>query len=201
MAKMLICPKCGLYQEDTKAIRKIGVAIKKAALFGGQQAIKMGAKAVVGAIPVVGDNMVVQHAAGNAGTELANAFGLNPDNAVISDVMYKCSSCSHYWEGQDDPSCFNQIQLNTVRAEHESRIQALKKEYNNKLFTLIVLVVCLAFVVLLVKKDVTDFMAYVIPLIAFLWQIINVAKKYKQYAALKEKSDIAFAREDMGVGA
>ena len=127
MTKMLICPKCGLYQEDTTTIRKTGVAAKKAALFAGQQVVKQGTKMAASFVGLDGEYS--QRAAGMLGSEAAKAIGLDPSKASISDVKYKCSSCACYWEGLDVPTLFNQIQLDTVRQAREAKLEELRVNF------------------------------------------------------------------------
>ena len=127
MTKMLICPKCGEYQEDTTNTRKIGAAAKKAGLYAGHYAVKFGTKIVASAVGFDGD--YTQRAAGLAGSELANAIGLDPNRVSVSDVKYKCSSCNHYWTGLDNPDYFNSVQNKTVSEHHQKDIQFNKTEY------------------------------------------------------------------------
>ncbi|MBO5580705.1 MAG: hypothetical protein J5952_09860 [Prevotella sp.] len=221
MAKMLICPKCGLYQEDTTGIRKAGVAAKKAALFAGHHTMKWGTKALAASIGLDGD--YTQRAAGIAGSELANAIGLNPDNASISDVKYKCSSCSHYWVGQDNPSYYNQIQLNTVKKEHELRTEEMKTSYKKSLKGILyaAIFVGLSFWIWSERSavDVTNsflgftststnyswhyYLFWPMVIISGFWFVIKIMDAYSNYQfyeALRDISDVEFAKGYMGLG-
>lgn len=221
MGKMLVCPKCGQYQEDTTGIRKVGVAAKKAALFAGHHSLKWGTKALAASIGLDGD--YTQHAAGIAGSELANAIGLNPNNASISDVKYKCSSCSHYWEGQDNPSYFNQTQLNTVKKEHELRTEEMRTSYKKSLKGIFyaALFVFISFWIWSGRSavDVTNsFLGFTSTSTNYSWhyyvfwpmiiifgfrlviKIFETIGDYKFYKVLKEITDVEFAKGYMGLG-
>ena len=131
MPKMLICPQCGRYQEDTRTIRKIGVTAKKAGMYAGQFALKFGAKALASYVGLDGD--ISQLSAGSAGTEIAKSIGLNPEN-VSDKVIYKCSFCKHYWEGMDNPNEFNETQIKTVEEHKRQKCQENKGNFILSLF-------------------------------------------------------------------
>ena len=126
MPKMLICPQCGQYQEDTRTIRKIGVTAKKAGMYAGQFALKFGAKALANYVGFDGD--ISQLSAGSAGTEIAKSIGLNPEN-VSDKVIYKCSFCKYYWEGMDNPNEFNETQIKTVEEQKRQKCQEKKGHF------------------------------------------------------------------------
>ena len=108
---MVICPKCGRYQEDTRTLRKVGVAAKKVAATAGEVTLKFGAKSLASYVGLDGD--FAQFSAGRVGSEAAKQIGLNSDN--ISDkVVFKCDFCKHYWEEMNSPEEFNEIQIKTV---------------------------------------------------------------------------------------
>lgn len=221
MAKMLICPKCGLYQEDTTGIRKAGVTAKKAALFAGHHTLKFAAKALAASVGLDGE--MSQRVAGIAGGELANAIGLNHENASISDVKYKCSSCAHYWVGLDNPSGFNQIQLNTVKREHNSRTEEMKSDYKKSLKGILyaAVFVAISFWIWSGRSavDVTNsflgftststnyswhyYLFWPMVIISGIWLIIKIfdtVTNYKFYVALRDLSDLEFAKGYMGLG-
>jgi len=220
MAKMLICPKCGLYQEDTTGIRKAGVTAKKAALFAGHHTLIFAAKALAASVGL--DGKMSQRAAGIAGGELANATGLNHENAS-SDVKYKCSSCPHYWVGLDNPSGFNQIQLNTVKREHNSRTEEMKSDYKKSLKGILyaAVFVAISFWIWSGRSavDVTNsfwgftststnyswhyYLFWPMVIISGIWLIIKIfdtVTNYKFYVALRDLSDLEFAKGYMGLG-
>lgn len=220
MGRMLICPKCGLYQEDTTAVRKAGVAAKKTALFAGQQAFKYAAKFAVSSVGLDGET--AQRAAGMAGSEIAKFVGLDPKKASISDVKYKCSSCTHYWEGLDEPELLNQMQLNTVAQEHESSVNIKKGSFSTSLINTLFSIVfgVLAFWIWSERSSTTvtnSFLGFTStstdyswhyyifwPMIVivgfwFLMAICSTFANYIEYKELKDKSDLDYAREYMNL--
>jgi len=135
MPKMVICPKCGRYQEDTRTLRKVGVAAKKAAVALGEFSFKFGAKALASYVGLDGD--ISQFAAGRAGSEMAKQFGLNSEN--ISDkVVFKCDFCKHYWEKTNSPKDFNEIQVKTVEEIKETKCREAKGSFILSLLLLVV---------------------------------------------------------------
>lgn len=132
---MVICPKCGCYQEDTRTLRKVGVAAKKAAVAFGVFSFKFGAKALASYVGLDGD--ISQFAAGRAGSEMAKQIGLNSEN--ISDkVVFKCDLCKHYWEKTNSPKDFNEIQVKTVEEIKEAKCREAKGSFILSLLLLIV---------------------------------------------------------------
>ena len=129
MAKMLICPDCGTYQEDTTNLRKAGVAAKIAGKWAGQQIAKLGAQAAVGMII---DSSMVDRGVGKGAVEFAKEIGLDYSNDSLADVKYKCSSCGKYWVGQDNPSYYNEKQVATVRRRKEETYNEFEEEFEEK---------------------------------------------------------------------
>lgn len=126
MAKMLICPDCGTYQEDTTNLRKAGVAAKIAGKWAGQQIAKIGAQAAVG---MFFDSSVVDRGVGKGAIEFAKEIGLDYSKDSIDDVKYKCSLCGKYWTGQDNPSYYNEKQIATVKKRKEETYNEFEEEY------------------------------------------------------------------------
>lgn len=132
---MVICPKCGRYQEDTRTIRKVGVAAKKVAVTAGEFTFKVGAKALASYIGLDGD--FAQFSAGRVGSEAAKQIGLNAEN--ISDkVVFKCDFCKHYWEEMNSPKNFNEIQIKTVKELKEKKCNEDKGSFILSLLLLVV---------------------------------------------------------------
>ena len=132
MTKMLICPICGRYQEDTTNIRKAGVAAKKAGMYAGKFALKYGFKAAVGAVGFDGE--YTQRAAGMAADGISEAIGLDPSKVCsMSEVTYKCSYCNQYWEGQDSPGSYNDIQKKTVENDRKVKLATTEQKYKSSL--------------------------------------------------------------------
>ena len=135
MPKMVICPKCGRYQEDTRTIRKVGVAAKKIAATAGEFTLKVGAKALASYVGLDGD--FAQFSAGRVGSEAAKQIGLNSDD--ISDkVIFKCDFCKHYWEEMNSPKNFNEIQIKTVEELKEKKCNEDKGAFFLSLLLLVV---------------------------------------------------------------
>ena len=122
---------CGRYQEDTTSIRKAGVVAKKAGMYAGKYAMKFGVKAAASAIGL--DDYYTQRAAGMAADGISEAIGLNPDAVSVSDVTYKCSFCNHYWEGQDNPYSYNDIQKKTVETERQNKMISYNEKFKSSI--------------------------------------------------------------------
>ena len=218
MTKMLICPKCGEYQEDTTNTRKVGVAAKKAGMWIGQFAMKSVTKMAASALG--GDDHYSQYAAGSLGKEAANFLGINPDKVSIDDVKYKCSSCKHYWTGQDMPEKFNEIQNQTVIGHHQNATINAKGDFQLSLFGTIFSIVgiCLSLWIWSARHSYDYINMFGYPSTNYSWHYYifwpmilifasctlyalgSLGSNYDTYQRLKKKSDLEYAREDMNLG-
>jgi len=218
MTKMLICPKCGEYQEDTTNTRKMGVAAKKAGMWVGQFAMKSVTKLAASSIGF--DDHYSQYAAGSFGKEAANFLGINPDKVSIDDVKYKCSSCKHYWVGQDNPDYFNEVQNKTVGEHHQQDVNLYHSNFVLSIIgtAITVLGLYLSYWIWIhrVFKEYVNMFGfpatsyswhyYVFwPLVIIcgylcLWGVIGIFDNYSTYKKMKKMSNVEYARTKMNLG-
>ncbi len=123
---MVICPRCGMYQENTKGERKFGLALKNTAKFLTRHAIKLTAKAAASAVGLDGD--MVQLGVGNGVNKMLEETSLGKTESLNS-VQYLCDKCGTYWDGYDKAGRFNDVQKNTIKSLWEDEVKRLHDKY------------------------------------------------------------------------
>lgn len=130
MSKMLICPKCGTYQEDSTTQRKVGLGAKNLGKWVARTAIKFAAKEVGGTITdqlFAGGTGYVKRGIGKGVDQFMDDTSLKIES--LDSVQYRCECCGHYWDGLDDISLFNDVQIQTIQAKHEEATSEKKEIY------------------------------------------------------------------------
>ncbi len=222
MAKMLICPECGAYQEDTTNVRKIGVAAKIAGKWAGQQAAKFAAQAAVGMF--ADPSMLVNKGIGQGAVNFAKELGLDYSKDSIDSVTYKCSSCGLYWTGQDNPSSFNEKQIQTVQEHKKINVSESKANYEKRIKGALIGGIGLFLAVVLwinrteqevessiigISYTTTEYswhtyvsmLLFVIFVPYFIVKTVNLYKAYMYYDKLVSCDDLKYAKDIMNLSA
>lgn len=131
MPKKIICPKCGLYQDNDKDKRK---RIAKVKNFGKEFA-RTASKKIAGELAGAAAETFIEGSSSLVSKGVGAGVGNILDNwdvmklQDVNSIKYQCCNCGCNWDGYDHPSIFNNVQKATVTKIKEDAANAKRGSF------------------------------------------------------------------------